>query len=123
MTKPRFDPNIIKQTETSGGQLQPVDFMRPVANSEPAVQAASTVNEKPVARQTEPKPIASASDEESQRPSLSPRRKSKARVLVPVRLLEETDERLRRFVQENDLYLQDVAEVAIIEFLDNHGAA
>lgn len=122
MAKPKFNPEVIKQISTSGG-LQPVDFMRPVSEQKPLTQDTpppkqSKLSPKPV----EPKAEAKKQKGEPQQLSLPPARKTEAKVLLPIRVKPETAERVRHFARDNDLYLQDIAEYALIEFLESRGA-
>lgn len=71
-----------------------------------------------------PEPTPEAPDVEAPtpaRPPMPPKRQRTVRVQFTTRIRTDLDERLRRFIKQSDASMQDVAEMALGEFLDRRG--
>jgi hypothetical protein len=119
VAKPKFDPKTIEAREPSG--LAPLDFMRPLSQPlpHPAVPAAPAPTvEAPAAERKQPRaerPAVPASEPKDL--PMPPTRQVQIRVPIGARIPPELSDRLRQFVHEHNVNMQDTIELAIDEFL------
>ena len=122
MAKPKLDLQIIHDLQPQ--TLQPLDFMSPMELPEvptvPNREVAPPTSTKKPKRDTKPAepdtPPRVRNSDPAELP-MPPARQVEARAAFTARVRLDTNERLRTFIRDHDVTMQDTVELAIDEFL------
>ena len=122
MTKTKFDPYTVQNLQPT--ELPPLDFMRPIAPASvpapdlatPATTAAPTAAPSGKQRPEAPATAPGTNPKPTDLP-MPPARQVEVRIPIGARIRLQLSERLRNFVRDQDVTMQDTIELAIDEFL------
>ncbi len=113
MSKKKFDPSVISNATPAGG-LPPFDFMRPMEDTVEKPTSPAKAEQVPA-----PPPVAPA--QAAGDLPIPPSRETQIRVLIGARVAPEVAKRVKRFAQDKNVDIQDVAQYALDEWLTRRG--